>query len=219
MATRSALKEAFNAARSKAGEQSTCPSPIGWGSVAGDHQEDVTCLPTSRIWATIAYLSCPLSLKCIFWAMFCSGNSCQEGSSRRTELLRLSGWAIWLNNIKYKVYDSGGPVGRATLLPVLETNQVYVGLDNNFVWLVNTLFLGEKNVYYLKSNELFGQSSRFPCFLTCHLPIWPLSLVSSCPLVSNPNSQHPTPHPHWKLLKFGAKRILLLLISRRTDTG
>lgn len=132
-ATRSALKEAFNAARSRKEGRWQSPSPTGWGSVAGGHQEDVTCLPTSQIWATGAYLSCPLSLKCIFCPVFHSGSSCQEGSPRRTELLRQSGWAIWLNNIKYKVYDSGGPVGKATLLPVLETSQVYVGLDNNFV--------------------------------------------------------------------------------------
>lgn len=31
-------------------------------------------------------------------------------------------------------------MGRSTLLPVLETNQVYVGLDKNFVWLVSMLF-------------------------------------------------------------------------------
>ena len=165
----------------RTGEQSTQPSLILWESVAGGHQEDVTCLATSRIWAIGDFLPVPSPVPEMYiLPNFHSGSSCQECSPGRTELLRPSGWAIWLNPIKYKVYDSGGPVERSTLLPMSETNQVYSGLDKNFVWLVNMLFnkvLGEKNVYYLKSNELFGQSNRFPCFLTCHLPIWSVCLV------------------------------------------
>lgn len=125
----------------RAGEQSTQPCLIWWESVAGGHQEDVTCLPTSQIWATGDFLAVPSPVPEMYiLSNFHSGSSCQECSPGRTELLRPSGWAIWLNPIKYKVYYSGGPVGRSTLLPVLETNQVYVGLDKNFVWLVSMLF-------------------------------------------------------------------------------
>ena len=133
----------------RAGEQSTQPSLILWESVAGGHQEDVTCLATSRIWA-IDFLPVPSPVPEMYiLPNFHSGSSCQECSPGRTELLRPSEWAIWLNPIKYKVYDSGGPVERSTLLPVSETNQVYSGLDKNFVWLVNMLFnkvLGEKKM-------------------------------------------------------------------------
>lgn len=139
------------------------------------------------------YLSHLLSLKYTFCPTFTVGavvkNAAPEGLSCWDHLDGPSDWTPL--SIKFTILV--GQWGDPLFFQCWRQTRLYVGLDKNFVWLVRMLFnkvIGEKKVYYLKSNELLGQSNRFPwsvCLFLWFLPALWFQILPPYP--------HPLPPP------------------------